>query len=364
VGLVALVPAIAGAESWPREGDVLANRTFAPVEGEIPLGEPCHVTWSITPLVGQALQGLFISEQYPDWLELSNLTARLDGAIVNAYLEIGATGAVEPGLRPYRFVFWDVESGLTDFSIPEGSTLSVEYDLVSDTAGYVDCAKNGWFGHLTAEPQGAVGGFLEGDPSLQFGETPLTLQSFTVTDMGSHLALSWQLYLEGEDEQFRLQRGENPDPRGSAPLDGEIRNGPGDYRYDDHEARPGIDYWYWLAMLDEAGEVTRYLGPATGHLAGTASVLAARLSGFPNPFNPRTVIRFDLPEAGRVDLSIYDLRGRRLCRLADEEMESGAHERTWNGRDDLGRELPSGSYFARLHRPGRAPEHFKLILLR
>lgn len=364
LGAIMLLASPAFAESWPRAGDVQVVRSFSPAEGEIPLGDPCHVTWSVTPVVGQSLQGLFISEQYPEWLELEGLTARLDGVIVQAYLEIGPTGEVSPGMRPHRFVFWDVESGYTDFTIPEGSTLSIEYDLVSDTAGYVDCDANGWYGSLEAEPMGAVGGFVEGDPALQFGQTPLTLQSFTVTDTGSHLALSWRLYLEGEDEFFRLQRGESADPLASRPLDGEIRNGPGDYRYDDHAALPGRDYWYWLAMLDEEGEIARYLGPATGRLAGLAAPVAARLSGFPNPFNPTTVIRFELPEAGRVDLSIYDVHGRRLRTLVAGELSGGAHERGWDGRDDLGRELPSGSYFARLHRLGQEPERFKLVLLR
>lgn len=65
----------------------------------------------------------------------------------------------------------------------------------------------------------------------------------------------------------------------------------------------------------------------------------------PNPFNPRTTIRFDLPAAATVDLSIVDLRGRIVRGLIrGERFEAGVVERVWDGRDDTGRPVASGSY--------------------
>jgi hypothetical protein len=69
----------------------------------------------------------------------------------------------------------------------------------------------------------------------------------------------------------------------------------------------------------------------------------------PNPFNPSTVIAFDLPRASRVGLRVYDVSGRLVRVLVDgESLGSGRCEVTWHGRDDLGRTVPSGTYFCRL----------------
>jgi hypothetical protein len=69
----------------------------------------------------------------------------------------------------------------------------------------------------------------------------------------------------------------------------------------------------------------------------------------PNPFNPSTSIRFSLPEAMPVHLSVYDAAGRRVRQLVrGEEMGAGEHELRWNGQDDRGRTAATGVYFLQL----------------
>jgi len=70
----------------------------------------------------------------------------------------------------------------------------------------------------------------------------------------------------------------------------------------------------------------------------------------PNPFNPRTRIRFDLPTAAEATLEIYDLAGRVVrTLLAGERLPAGGHERAWSGRDQAGRRVAAGVYFYRLN---------------
>jgi len=83
-------------------------------------------------------------------------------------------------------------------------------------------------------------------------------------------------------------------------------------------------------------------------------VAAAALSATPNPFNPQTSLSFTLPATGPAKLAIHDLRGRRLRVLLDETLDAGDHAVTWDGRDDSGRALPTGSYVARLQTGGKA----------
>jgi hypothetical protein len=66
----------------------------------------------------------------------------------------------------------------------------------------------------------------------------------------------------------------------------------------------------------------------------------------PNPFNPRTTVRFELPDAAHVRLAIHDVRGRLVRTLVDAELPRGAHGIDWNGRDERGADVASGSYFA------------------
>jgi PKD repeat protein len=66
----------------------------------------------------------------------------------------------------------------------------------------------------------------------------------------------------------------------------------------------------------------------------------------PNPFNPQTTISFDLPEQGAVILRVFDVSGRMVRVLVGGEMhDQGRHDVVWNGRDDTGRRVASGTYF-------------------
>ncbi len=73
------------------------------------------------------------------------------------------------------------------------------------------------------------------------------------------------------------------------------------------------------------------------------------LSGnYPNPFNPMTMIRFALPATQDVELSVFDVRGHKVRTLIHGVMDAGFHEVSWQGRDDTGRQVASGTYFYRL----------------
>ncbi len=68
----------------------------------------------------------------------------------------------------------------------------------------------------------------------------------------------------------------------------------------------------------------------------------------PNPFNPTTMIEFDLPGRSPVLLAVYTLAGRHVVTLIDLQVLAGRQEVVWNGRDSLDQQVPSGSYFYKL----------------
>ena len=65
---------------------------------------------------------------------------------------------------------------------------------------------------------------------------------------------------------------------------------------------------------------------------------------YPNPFNPSTEIRFSLPMDARVQLTIYNVLGRKIRTLVDENRSAGSFTVRWDGADDQGRRMASGVY--------------------
>lgn len=84
---------------------------------------------------------------------------------------------------------------------------------------------------------------------------------------------------------------------------------------------------------------------------------------FPNPFNPVTNLGFSIPEFGFVTLAIYDVLGREIAVLVNENLPSGKYEVQWGGRDGNGLMVASGVYLYRLT-GGKFRENKKMLLLR
>ena len=85
---------------------------------------------------------------------------------------------------------------------------------------------------------------------------------------------------------------------------------------------------------------------------------------YPNPFNSATAIRYALPIIADVELSIFNLTGRKVATLAENARQAGTYTVSWDGRDDDGRALASGVYLYRLRVGPHQVETRKLVLVR
>ena len=90
--------------------------------------------------------------------------------------------------------------------------------------------------------------------------------------------------------------------------------------------------------------------PAEDNDPGDAFPLTYDLSyNYPNPFNPTTRIKYDVPApGGQVSVSIYDITGRRVRALVSAHRGPGIHTAFWDGKDDRGSPAASGIYFVRM----------------
>ena len=125
---------------------------------------------------------------------------------------------------------------------------------------------------------------------------------------------------------------------------------------------PAILPYYFDAALDPTDPSLLYVATPWGvyrrHLPdpGTAVAIgparlptAALLSqNYPNPFNAGTVLRCTLPHRARASLTIYDMLGQPVRRLASGTLEAGQHSMWWGGTDEAGRDVASGIYLYEL----------------
>ncbi len=112
----------------------------------------------------------------------------------------------------------------------------------------------------------------------------------------------------------------------------------------------------WLVRFGDPTAIT------TPVMAGVPETFAL-YANYPNPFNPSTTMRFDLPQAMDVRIAVYDLLGREVIRLVDGRIEQGYHQVVWNGMTANGSELPTGVYIARLVTPEYS-KSIKMVLLK
>ena len=82
------------------------------------------------------------------------------------------------------------------------------------------------------------------------------------------------------------------------------------------------------------------------------------LQSYPNPFNPSTTIKYEIPEKSIVIIKVYNLLGNEIATLINEEKNSGKHEIEFNATD-----LPSGTYFYQLQ-VSEFVETKKMILMK
>ena len=108
-----------------------------------------------------------------------------------------------------------------------------------------------------------------------------------------------------------------------------------------------------LFGITGVGDTTPQLLPAGGFVGVS-----------PNPFNPRTEIEFVLTRPNLAQLNVYNLRGQLVRSLANGQLEAGTYTLVWDGTDDAGSRMGSGTYFARLRIGAEVMQVQKLSLVK
>ena len=112
-----------------------------------------------------------------------------------------------------------------------------------------------------------------------------------------------------------------------------------------------------VALVFELGdpEPTGEIWLGRGDVATAVDTAPAAITGLsvhPNPFNPSAEIRFSLPAAEQVAVTVHDAAGRQVARLLDAPLPAGAQQLRWEGRDDAGDPMSTGVYLIRVQAGG------------
>ena len=132
------------------------------------------------------------------------------------------------------------------------------------------------------------------------------------------------------------------------------------------DAGVGAGHDYWIGIYPE-GPIPQTLMwmDAIASVDDDAQVPStfALHQNYPNPFNPVTSIDFVLPSDGNVTLTVYNLLGQQVTTLVNDFRRAGTHTITWNGRNELGRDVSTGVYLYRID-AGDFSATKKMVLLK
>ena len=267
---------------------------------------------------------------------------------------------IDPG-QPYGPASpdWEYEAGISFYSLrygsafrqPNGNTLICEG--VDGLVFEVTPAGDRVWSYLEPIGNGVFSAERYFDSTV-----PVFISAFDARATEAGVALDWRIEADEAIDGFTLVRANNETQREEPVHDGLL---PASTRsFLDAEVDPGTEYRYALIVKSADGGVVR--SPQVSvRLTASANVL---YQNAPNPFNPTTTIRYDLGAPGHVTLRIYNVAGQVVRTLVNEAQSASASsfEVVWDGRNDAGVSVASGTYFYRLTAGGQFVSTKKLQL--
>jgi len=180
---------------------------------------------------------------------------------------------------------------------------------------------------------------------------PVELVSFTANYSFNSVKLIWQTATEVNNYGWEIERSKVDEKTNKPSVWEKIgfvkgsgnSNSPKEYTFIDDKVLYGY-YVYRLRQIDNDGSYS-YSNEVRIMVGSKPQVYDVK--SYPNPFNPQTTIRFDVPKASNVKLQVYDITGQLVTTLVDEYLEAGVYERVFDGS-----RLASGIYISVLQAEG------------
>ncbi len=125
------------------------------------------------------------------------------------------------------------------------------------------------------------------------------------------------------------------------------------YAFEDREIPANGTYYYWLQSVDINGTIGLF-GPITVNVTNgddtppIIPLVTSLRNTYPNPFNPTLRIAYDIATPSDVRIEIYNIKGQLVKTLINEQKQPGAFSALWQGQDENGRNVSTGTYYVRM----------------
>ena len=182
---------------------------------------------------------------------------------------------------------------------------------------------------------------------MNYNAVPVELTSFTGNVVEDGVLLNWTTATELNNQGFDIERStsvQSWEKIGFVPGYGTTTE-PKAYSFLDENVTSGT-YTYRLKQLDFDG-TSSYSPEVVVDVDNTPSDFGL-FQNFPNPFNPSTTIQFQVPQANDVSIVIYDMLGKEVKSLFTGQVQAGKYTVDWNGTNNTGAKVSSGSYIYRM----------------
>ena len=257
---------------------------------------------------------------------------------------------------------------------PNPSQLTILPFLKSDSSARRIASKDEWYLNVKAKSQGHI------HNAMEIGRRPYAKESFDIfdtpifPDVERSLSLSADLNATRESKYMRdvrdieelngvwnLKIDSDKDENEiflSGILKGKIPEGLSIAIIDIPERKATFNFLeYGLQIIKNSnisydikiimGELD-YVQQMSDEILENIPSIFSLSQNYPNPFNPVTKLDYNLPLRSRINISIYNVLGQEIKTLVNGVKEYGYHSTTWNGQDNVGRDMASGVYFARI----------------
>ena len=270
--------------------------------------------------------------------------------------------------------FYDTENtGRSDTGKGEPKTTTAMKTLSTFTAAGWDFEAEITNGTNDYWDMDLSGTFNDGYPFLSWqngGDTalPVKLVTFTACCQDRSVILNWATENELDNLGFVLERSQENDhwQQIASYITHKTLVGQGistnhvEYAFTDSHVVLGKKYFYRLSAVNIKGEISIY--STVSVTTDKVPELTVMDPAYPNPFNPSTSIGYRLSEDSRVEISVYDIRGRLVKELCNTRQQAGYYHVYWNGTDKNGTSMPSGTYIIRMRTDNRVQSRKVLFL--
>jgi len=184
---------------------------------------------------------------------------------------------------------------------------------------------------------------------------PVTLSAFSAHWAEQSIVLEWITESEVDNLGFILERSETNKKTWhiiSSYKTHEEFVGHGnvssstEYTFTDSNVKSDKQYWYRLSDVNTNRDVTLH-APVSIMIIDQPE-LSKMENAYPNPFNPQTYIAYHLGQYENINISVYDLLGRRISTLLNRKQQAGNYHIYWNGLNGQGMKVSSGAYIIRM----------------